>query len=356
MTFLPHLDSDFDTADRPSAPVSKTAGALWACLALVAVYLLRYVLLPFVIAAGLAYVCYPVRGWLVRRLKFPRMLASAAVVALVVALLSGFGYLVVTRLAADAEQFARHSPTMIEQVSRWALGGDEHVVLGHRLTPQGIRERVVAMATRLLSVQQAEQWAALGLGSVMGLFLVCVLLFYFLLSGPSLVQGMLRLLPPAKRPAAQRFVYEMNPILAHYVRGVLAVFIYTAIAAWLGIGLVLRLPHAPLLAMMTAALELIPVVGPISAMLLVGLVAVGQGSVWQVVAAAVFCLLLRLSIDQLIGPLILGRAVTLHPVTIIFAFLAGGALYGLLGVILAVPAAAVVKLALAHAYGENARR
>jgi len=319
----------------------------------VAVYLLRYVLLPFVLAAGLAFVCFPARNWLVRRLRFPRVLACAVTVGAIALVLAGFGYLAVSQLAHDVGQCAQHAPDMIEQVARWGLGGDEKTVLGHQLTPQNVRQHVLATAGSLLPAQHVEQWVGVGAGSLLGVFLVCVLLFYFLLSGPRLVQGMLWLLPPSKRATGQTFVQELSPILAHYVRGVLCVFIYTAIAAWIGLALVLRLPHAPLLAVVMAALELIPVVGPISAALIVGLVAVGQGSLWQVVAAGVFCLVLRLSIDQFVGPLVLGRAVTLHPVTIIFAFLVGGTMWGLLGVILAVPAAAVIKLAVAHAHGEE---
>jgi predicted PurR-regulated permease PerM len=354
MVFHPHLDSELDIADRPAAPGGKAAWPMWIGLAAVTIYLLRYVLLPFVLAAGLAYVCFPARNWLVTRLRFPRALACAVLVGVVVLLLSGFGYLAASQLASDVEQFTHHAPDVIEQAARWCLGGEGQTVLGRHLTPQIVRERVLAAAAHLLPAQQLELVIGMGAGSVLAVFLVCVLLFYFLLSGPRLVQGMLWLLPPAKRPAGQRFVQELNPVLAHYVRGVLAVFIYTAIAAWVGIALVLRLPHAPLLAIVMAMLELIPVVGPVSAALVVGLVAVGQGSLWQVVAAGVFCLILRLSIDQFVGPLVLGRAVTLHPVTIIFAFLAGGALWGLLGVILAVPAAAIIKLAVAHAYGEAA--
>lgn len=351
MDFTEHLDSELDAAHRPSG--GKAAWPLWIALVAVAVYLLRYVLLPFALATALAYVCYPARAWLVWRLKLPRALASALLVVLVMALLAGFGYLAISQLSADIEQFTQHAPLLIEQTAREVLG-NEKTVLGHRLTPEVVRDRALATATKVVSAQQVEQWLGVGLGSVMGMFLVCVLLFYLLLSGPRLLNGILWLIPPARRPAGQRFLEEINPILAQYVRGVVTVFLYTALAAWVGIGLVLRLPHAVLLALMMGALELIPVVGPITAMLMVGLVAVGQGKLWQVAAAAVFCLLLRLSIDQLVGPLVLGRAVTLHPVVIIFAFLAGGALWGLLGVILAVPAAAIIKLAVAHAYGEDA--
>ena len=62
--------------------------------------------------------------------------------------------------------------------------------------------------------------------------------------------------------------------------------------------------------------------------------------------------LLRLSIDQMVGPVVLGRAAHVHPVLIIFCFLAGGVVLGIPGVILAVPVALVVKSTLATIYGD----
>ncbi len=67
-----------------------------------------------------------------------------------------------------------------------------------------------------------------------------------------------------------------------------------------------------------------------------------------------FYIALRLSIDQVVGPLVLGRAVELHPVVIIFAFLAGGVLFGALGVLLAVPFAAAIKTVLSVYYETDA--
>lgn len=354
MSFTPHYHSELDMADRPPPTGDKAGWAIWLGLAAVAVYLLRWVLLPFALAAGLAYICYPPCNWLRTRLRLPHALACLVMVMLVMVVVGGFGYLVVSRLAAEAGQFARNAPRVIEEAAGYAIGNQGTTVFGRQLTPADVRDRVLAAAAGLLPIQKAEEWAGAGVGTLAAAVLICVLLFYLLYSGQRLVQGAVWLLPPARRTAARRFLHELNSVLAHYFRGVFAVFIYTALAAWVGIALLLRLPHAVLLALLMAVLELIPVVGPATAALILGVVAVAQGQIWQVIAAAVFCLVLRLSIDQFIGPLVLGRAVTLHPVTIIFAFLAGGAIWGLVGVILAVPAAAVIKLALAHAYGEAA--
>ena len=62
---------------------------------------------------------------------------------------------------------------------------------------------------------------------------------------------------------------------------------------------------------------------------------------------------LRVSVDNIVGPLVLGRAVTLHPVAIIIAFLIGASLFGVLGVFVAVPTAAAVKIVLSVWYGED---
>ncbi len=128
--------------------------------------------------------------------------------------------------------------------------------------------------------------------------------------------------------------------------------LFTSAASWVVLALILRIPHAALLALATGLLELVPVIGPVASAALVSGAAVAQGGVWLLLAFLVFYTVLRLVIDQVVGPLILGRAVRLSPVVILFALLAGGALYGPLGVLLAVPAAATLKIVLATYYDE----
>jgi predicted PurR-regulated permease PerM len=81
-----------------------------------------------------------------------------------------------------------------------------------------------------------------------------------------------------------------------------------------------------------------PVVGPISAALLMG-----------------FVLALRLSIDNIIGPIVLGHAARLHPVVVIAGFVGGAMLFGIVGLLLAVPMAVCIKIALEHYYAEPIR-
>jgi len=182
-------------------------------------------------------------------------------------------------------------------------------------------------------------------------------LFYFLSSGRRLAEGTLWLAPPRYRAHLRDLAGRIDPMLRQYIRGVLLVVLYTAAVAYLGLGIVFHLPFAPILSVGVGALEIIPVVGPAASMMLIGLSALLHGGgasafFW----ALVFAVGLRVSIDEIVGPLLLGRAVTLHPVVIIFAFIVGASLFGIIGVLLAVPVAASVKIVLAAWYGESASR
>jgi predicted PurR-regulated permease PerM len=110
-----------------------------------------------------------------------------------------------------------------------------------------------------------------------------------------------------------------------------------------------------LLALLTGILEMIPVIGPVAAAVIAGLVAVHSAAgIGAIIAYALYATALRISIDQLFGPLALGTAARVHPVLVIFCFLSGAVLFGMIGVIMAIPVALAVKTTLALLYDEPA--
>jgi predicted PurR-regulated permease PerM len=101
---------------------------------------------------------------------------------------------------------------------------------------------------------------------------------------------------------------------------------------------------------------MIPVIGPGAAAVIAGLVAVHNAAgIGAIIAYALYATALRIPIDQLFGPLALGTAARVHPVLVIFCFLSGALLFGVIGVIMAVPIALVVKVTLALLYDEPAK-
>jgi predicted PurR-regulated permease PerM len=146
---------------------------------------------------------------------------------------------------------------------------------------------------------------------------------------------------------------QLDPVLRRYFIGVIAVVCFAAAFAYAGLGLVLGVPHAVFLALLTGILEAIPIVGPVMAAAIAALVALQHNSgLGTIIAYAIYLTALRLSIDQLFGPIVLGTAGRVHPTLIIFCFLAGGALFGVIGVIAAVPVALVIKTTLSVLYDE----
>ncbi len=128
--------------------------------------------------------------------------------------------------------------------------------------------------------------------------------------------------------------------------------LYGWLVSWIALGL-LRWPAAPLLAMLVGILEMVPFAGPVISGVVLGTIALARGDLWILAGFCAYLAFLRITIDNFVGPMVLGRAVRLHPVAIIFALLAGGALLGVLGILLAVPAAASIKVMLQTIYDEQ---
>lgn len=98
---------------------------------------------------------------------------------------------------------------------------------------------------------------------------------------------------------------------------------------------------------------MLPVIGPALSAVIAGLVAIHYAAgIGNIIAYAIYATALRLSIDEMVGPLILGRAGRVPPVLVIFCFLAGGTLFGIVGIIVAVPVALTIKVTLATLYRE----
>jgi predicted PurR-regulated permease PerM len=335
-------------------PTSRWPAVVALAVILWVAYYLRFVLLPFLLAAALAYIARPALGWLVERARWPRLAAVAAILLGYLAVFAGLGYWATTALAAQLRQGTAGAAHMLRQLIALVLGGPEAQVMGQTLRADQLANGLVQGAARWIGSPANAAEAALWVSAaITGTFLTFVLLFYFLAHGERLVDGAVWLIPPPRRPKIRALIRRADPMLGRYIRGLFVVVFVTAVLSWGAMKLVLGLPHATLLAIITALLELVPVIGPLTAATLVGMVAIRQDSLWVIGGFVVFYVAIRLLIDDVVGPVILGKAATLHPVVVIFSFLAGGVLYGLLGVLLAVPLAACVKIVLTALYEEQ---
>jgi predicted PurR-regulated permease PerM len=352
----------------PTAPAERPTGAdhervermsTWtAILPIILVALLinqlQWVLLPFVISGLLAYICTPGIEWLAARTRLPRALYAVAAFLLLLLFASLLGFLGLPAMIRALRGIVTDLQGIVTAAARSAIGSSDITLMGEPMNAEQFAAAMVASVRDWLG--NAGRIAALGtaaFATMIGAILTLVLLFYLLLSGPAIARGLLALVPPGQRPLVRDIALQSDPMVRRYFVGVVVVVVYSSTAAYLGLGFVLGLPHAALLALMTGLLEAIPLMGPIAAAVVAGLVALRHANgIGPIVAYAVYATALRLSIDELLGPIVLGAAARLHPVIVIFCLLAGGALFGIVGVILAVPAALVLRTALAILYDE----
>lgn len=317
-------------------------------------YEIGVILLPFVISAIIAFICTPVIELLNRRARFPRLLASAVVFVVLAGVAGLVGFLALPPFFAQATQLIGHLQMVLEMLMTRLFGSGPVEFFGHADSPAQIADMVVNGMRQFL--QQNGRLLLIAGASIAGFFsfiLSWVLLFYFLADGPRIASGLVWLVPPTRRPLIHRILPVLSATLRRYYIGVGTVVIYAAIAAYLGLGIFLHLKNAVILAILTGVLESIPVVGPAASAVLGILAAMSQAVTFSdMIAFAIYLTVLRVSIDQVVGPLVLGSAGRISPVLVMFCFLSGAVLFGIAGVILAVPFALSVKVILEAVYGD----
>ncbi len=189
-------------------------------------------------------------------------------------------------------------------------------------------------------------------------FLFLVSTFYLLMDGPRIRRVVIGALPRAHREELHGLAHRIHVTWQQYIRGELTLFVLMTSATTISLT-IFGVPGAIFLGLLSGALELLPLVGPLTA----GTIAVGvayfNGSNpwgWSQIAyagaIAVLYLVLRNLEDYFVIPHVLGRAVRLHPLVILFSVAAGGVIDGLFGLIIAVPLAASLREVGSYVYAK----
>ena len=317
-------------------------------------YFVKEILLPFVVAAIVAFVATPLVDWLAARTRVPRWVYALGVLVALMGLGALLGLLGAPPLLRELQRIAGDLQGTVTGFVRVLVGNRTLDLMGQRLDAAGIGAMIAHQAHSWMAQNGRILYlAAVGAAAFFAAILTLVLLGYFLLDAHRIGRGLAWLIPPHYRPFTSRVGRDLEPLLRRYFIGVGLVVLYASTAAYIGLGLVLKIQHAVFLALITGLLELIPFVGPAASAVIAGLVAVQQASSpWNIIAYIIYATALRISIDQFFGPLVLGRAAYVPPVLVIFCFLAGGLLFGIVGVVLSVPVALSIKVLLRILYEE----
>lgn len=328
----------------------------WFLLAIIAgvlIYLLAPVLTPFVTAAILAYLGDPLVDRL-EKYKLPRTLA-VAIVFIVLTLIAILGLLIlVPMIERQIMTLVQKFPVYVEnfqtRVVPWLqerFGIAMHLDIETlRKSLQSHWQQAGGIATSVLSY--VTQSTAVLIGWLANLVLIPVVTFYLLRDWDVLVARVHELLPRKREAVVVSLARSSDEVLGAFLRGQLLVMLGLAIIYSVGLWLV-GLDLALLIGLISGLVSFVPYLGFIVGILLAGIVAFMQ---FHDLIHLLFVVLVfgvgQLVEGMLLTPLLVGDRIGLHPVAVIFAVLAGGQLFGFIGVLLALPVAAVIAVLLRY--------
>jgi len=331
------------------APRARLA---WLALAvLVLLWFARDVLPPFVIAAVVAYAFSPLVGALEERSRLPRVVVVLVLYAVALAAIAVAAWAVSGQLISELEELATGGAAALADALRGVLGHDAIQMGTRQITVDEIaRQLNNAIGQALATPTDALHLATLVGEAAVQAVLVLIVAFYLLLDGGRFWTFALGFLPPVQRERASGIAGRIHLVLGRWLRGQLGLIVLVALVLYVSLGPVLHVPYALALALLSGVLEIIPLVGPIIAAGLAGTVAFSHGGTDITLVVLGVYLVVREVEDQLVMPLVIGRAVHLHPVVTIFAVLVGLSVWGVLGGLLAVPVAAALNVTLTELY------
>ena len=241
------------------------------------------------------------------------------------------------------------------QLENWLdmqLGQSSAGVFGATLDT--VRTELLASVASL--VRPASELAQAGYESVMSwaggvwhaltlVVLIPFYLFFFLVEYPAIVSRLRALVPPRYREQVDRITRDIGRELVAFLRGRLMCGLIKAVLLWAGM-VVLGIPYAPVIALISGLLSLLPFVGFVVGVLPASVIALTMPGGGTAACAWVVGLFVAGEVLEaaVLYPVVLGKETGLHPVTLVVVLLAGGALMGTLGVLVAIPLALIMKV------------
>ena len=321
-----------DNWPPPSYWIKVGLALIGAVVALFLLWILQGILLVIVASFVLAIGFQPAISWFEKR-GMRRGLGLALVLMGFLVVFGGLLALALPLIIAQIGEMLEQLPALIEQLQ----AGD------------GLVARIAGMidVDRITTESTADPMAAFELvGSVAGFafnFLTVLLVTpYFAMAMPAIKRWLVRLLRPRHREDFLRLLGESTDLMANFIVGNLIVSVIAGVVTWVGLTLI-GVPYALALAAWVAITDLIPVLGA-----LLGAAGVAAVAVVQSPEALLWSLVLLFGYQQVenfvIAPRVMNKAVDLSPATVIIALMVGGSLAGLVGALLALPLAALIKI------------
>lgn len=305
----------------------------------------KAVLAPFFAAVIISYVLHPIVGLLTAR-KVPRTVAVLLIYAVFIGAVTVLLMNLIPMFMKQLRELSETLPQMTAKAQSWLDG-----VKSSRWIPDSVRDGVYRGLNKLeMSITRMVGDGVNGIGAtldvLLAVFIVPFLVFYMLKDIQVIEKTALAIVPVKHRRRTTKMLVDIDAALGQYVRGQFTVCLVIGVLAYIGYWLV-GMEYPLLLASLVAIFNIVPYLGPFFGAA-PAVVMASTISMKMVLLVIVVNLAVQVLESNVISPQVVGRSLDMHPLMIILVLLAGGELFGIIGLILAVPAYAVLKVIVQH--------
>ena len=309
----------------------------------------KQILGPFIIAMIFAYIFNPLINFFAKYLKIPRSISILLVYVILIGSSIFIGILFTRSILSETDNISKSVAVFINVVKRdvgnlplWAQPYLSDYL--DYLSKNNFFEGLLAGSFPVVSQ------AFFG---IIAFFVFLFSSFFFLKDGRKMVENFMRHVPSEYKTDAQVLLKKINGVLSRYLRGQLILILSMVVMLYVSLSFI-GVKYALSISLFSALFEIVPFIGPVIAGVFAILLVTVSGGIsnfplntLQVVLLVLLVAFVARQIqDYVIAPFVIGKATKLHPLVILFSVLAGQHIYGILGVLLAVPVAAMIKILL----------
>ncbi len=320
-----------------------------AIIVLVVVYILRNILIPFALGGILAYALTPAARYLNNRGLSWKTSVSIIFLALLIFIILLF-FLVIPETVSQFRTLTSNLPEYTSKIIDIAKTIDErYPALG---ISEAIEEFMINLSANLQSYLTTILSNVVNLFSLitsiifMGFILTPFILYYLMADAIKIRRSLIRVFPYQNRKEYVNLIRLTDKIVGGFIRGRLLVSLFVGICVTIGLSL-MNIEFSLVIGVIAGILDIIPYLGPIIGAI-PAIIFAGTKSFWLVLGVALLFGGINLVEGTVISPKFIGKEIGLHPVTVLFALLVGGELFGALGVIVSIPVAGILKALYLH--------
>jgi predicted PurR-regulated permease PerM len=308
-------------------------------VALYLIYQVRSVVGLLLIAAFFALAIAPAVNWLHNR-RVPRVLAILLVYLSIAAAIFGIGLLLVPPVVNGVDALSSDLPGKVDDLRNndTFRKYDDRYHISAKL-----QQQIDQLPSKLDDAASTLQDVTVGVfSSFVQLFAILVISFFLLMEGGRMLEFFYGQMPKDRERRLRKIAGDISEAISGYVFGNFVISVLAGLMTYATLS-ILNIPFAVPLAFLYAFLDLVPLVGATIGGILVGIVVAFFDFPADLIVWAVVTIVYQQVENYLVQPYVYGKAVRVHPLTVIVAILIGASLLGILGALVAIPIAAAIQ-------------